>query len=90
MEPIGADALPGLESRSSQYCDWELGSGGGVAPGPSPAALKGSRTFIVAAGGCPAPFRRNGVRRLKGAASRRGAGLTADLPRLRRGKGDEG
>jgi hypothetical protein len=46
-----------------------------------------TRTFIVAAGGCPAPFRRNGVRRLRGAASRRGAGLTADLPRLRRGKG---
>jgi hypothetical protein len=30
-----------------------------------PQLLKGSRTFIVAAGGCPAPFRRNGVRRLK-------------------------
>jgi hypothetical protein len=68
----------------------EAGDRGWGCAGTLPQLLKGSRTFIVAAGGCPAPFRRNGVRRLKGAASRRGAGLTADLPRLRRGKGDEG
>ena len=29
MEPIGADAIPGLESRSPQSRYWELGTGGG-------------------------------------------------------------
>jgi hypothetical protein len=53
----------------------------GSCAGTLPSYPKGIPDDNVAAGGCPAPFRRNGVRRLsEGAASRRGAGLTADLP----------
>jgi hypothetical protein len=60
---MDADAIPGSESRSLRSQYWRLGTGGGVAPGPSPATLKGSRTFGVAAGGCPAlPSGEGGVR----------------------------
>jgi len=77
---------------------WELGTGGGVAPGPSPATLKGSRTFGVAAGGCPAlPSGEGGVRAscprvrawgrvVPGPPTGWVAGLTADLSNLE-GKG---
>jgi len=87
MEPIDAEAIPGSESRSTQFTLMGAGDRGWGCAGTLPSYPKGIPDDSVAAGGCPAPFRRNGVRRLKGAASRRGAGLTADLPRLRRGKG---
>jgi hypothetical protein len=86
MEPIDADASPGQNPGALNHNIEGWGPGWVLRRDP-PQLLKGSRTFGVAAGGCPAPFRRNGVRRLRGAASRRGAGLTADLPQLRRGKG---
>jgi len=55
MEPIDADAIPGVAPRSTQiHVNGCWGRGWVVAPGPSPATLKGSRTFGVAAGGCPA------------------------------------
>jgi len=74
MEPIDADAIPGIESRSSQSQYWELGSGVGVAPGPSPAP-KGIPDVDVAAGGCPASSRqgwREGLGAPAGPAFRQG------------------
>jgi hypothetical protein len=59
-EPMDADAIPGSESRSLQSQYWRLGTGGGVAPGPSPApkgipdvrcgGLRVSRVASVVAG----------------------------------------
>jgi hypothetical protein len=65
----------------------EAGDRGGDAPGPFPSSqgvpdvhCGGRRvSSTVPSERCEAPE--------EGAASRRGAGLTADLPRLRRGKG---
>ena len=97
-EPIDADAPPGQNPGAPISVKWELGTGGGVAPGPSPATLKGSRTFGVAAGGCPAlPSGEGGVRAscprvrawgrvVPGPPTGWVAGLTADLSNLE-GKG---
>jgi hypothetical protein len=44
MEPMDADAIPGLESRSSQYTILGAGDRGWEARRDPPRLLKGSRT----------------------------------------------
>jgi hypothetical protein len=52
-EPIDADDPPGQNPGAPKFTLMGAGDRGWVvAPGPSPATLKGSRTFGVAAGGC--------------------------------------
>jgi len=88
VEPIDADAIPGSESRSSQSQYWELGTWGWGYAGTLPQLLKGSRTFGVAAGGCPAsPSWLRGRcegqgRAVPGPPTVWVAGLTADLSNL--------
>ena len=75
MEPIDADAIPGLQSRSPQFITLGAGVRGWVIRRDPPQLLKGSRTFGVAAGGCPASSRqgwREGLGAPAGPAFRQG------------------
>jgi hypothetical protein len=62
MEPIDADAIPGSESRSLQSQYWRLGTGGGVAPGPSPAPIGDPGRSVWRPAGVPRHPARDGVR----------------------------
>jgi hypothetical protein len=73
---------PGQNPGALNHAIEGWGPGVGSRRDPSPATPKGSRTFIVAAGGCPASSRqgwREGLGAPAGPAFRQGAGLTADL-----------
>jgi hypothetical protein len=54
VEPMDADAIPGSESRSSQFIILGAGDRGWVRAGTLPSYPKGIPDDSVAAGGCPA------------------------------------